>query len=77
MAYSHHYSSSPVLLATLGAVVIWLLHYTLRTWQRRRQYKFPPMVPGLPIFGNSFQMPLTQIEQAPWAQSLARKYGEM
>ncbi|KIW43529.1 uncharacterized protein PV06_04623 [Exophiala oligosperma] len=72
-----HYSSSPVLLATLGAVVIWILHKFLQQWQRQRRYKFPPMVPGLPIFGNSFQMPLTQIEQAPWAQSLARKYGEM
>ncbi|TVY54163.1 Cytochrome P450 monooxygenase patI [Lachnellula cervina] len=41
----------------------------------RKKYKFPPLVPGIPIMGNALQVPPTQ--QGPWAKSLADKYGEM
>ncbi|KAI1623907.1 cytochrome P450 [Exophiala viscosa] len=40
-----------------------------------RKYKLPPRVPGIPFFGNTFQIPPTQ--QGPWAKDLAEKYGEM
>lgn len=40
-----------------------------------KPYKLPPVVPGVPLFGNSFQVPATQ--QGPWAKALAEKYGEM
>ncbi len=71
------YSTSTVFLAVAAATLLWLLHLIISSTIRRRQYKLPAQVPGIPIFGNSFQMPLTQVEQAPWAQKLAQKYGEM
>ncbi|KAK5272252.1 hypothetical protein LTR99_010644 [Exophiala xenobiotica] len=40
-----------------------------------RKYKFPNPVPGIPIFGNTFQMPLLQ--QGVWAKKKAEQYGEM
>lgn len=42
---------------------------------RATKYKLPPQVPGLPIFGNTFQIPAVQ--QGPWAKKLAEAYGEM
>ncbi|KIX08808.1 uncharacterized protein Z518_03465 [Rhinocladiella mackenziei CBS 650.93] len=41
----------------------------------KKAYRFPTLVPGLPIVGNSFQMPVTG--QGPFIQRLADKYGEM
>ncbi|KAK5558115.1 hypothetical protein LTR46_003364 [Exophiala xenobiotica] len=40
-----------------------------------RKYKLPPRVPGIPFFGNTFQIPASQ--QGPWAKALAEKFGEM
>jgi hypothetical protein len=40
-----------------------------------KKYKFPPRVPGLPIVGNTFQLPGNQ--QGQWGVQMARKYGEM
>ena len=42
---------------------------------RSKKYRYPNLVPGLPIFGNSFQMPSTG--QGPFLEQLAKKYGEM
>lgn len=43
--------------------------------QGRKNYRLPPLVPGIPIFGNALQVPPTQ--QGEWAKNLAAKYGEM
>ncbi|KAK5320481.1 hypothetical protein LTR93_006693 [Exophiala xenobiotica] len=40
-----------------------------------RKYKLPPRVPGIPFFGNTFQIPASQ--QGSWAKALAEKFGEM
>jgi hypothetical protein len=40
-----------------------------------KKYKFPPRIPGLPIVGNTFQLPGNQ--QGQWGIVQARKYGEM
>jgi hypothetical protein len=40
-----------------------------------KKYKFPPRIPGLPIVGNTFQLPGNQ--QGQWGVEQARKYGEM
>ncbi|KAF5487264.1 Cytochrome P450 monooxygenase patI [Colletotrichum siamense] len=40
-----------------------------------QKYKFPGRIPGIPIFGNSFQIPA--IQQGPWAKEKAEQYGEM
>ncbi|UPK94134.1 hypothetical protein LCI18_005069 [Fusarium solani-melongenae] len=63
-----------------SALVLVLLTALAGTWlfQRHRhnsRYKLPPKVPGVPVFGNSFQVP--PIQQGPWAKNLAEKYGEI
>lgn len=40
-----------------------------------KKYKLPPRIPGLPIVGNTFQLPGNQ--QGQWGIVQARKYGEM
>ena len=59
----------------LGLLVLFVLQSGLRSYLRNRSYKLPPAVPGVPIFGNTFQVPALQ--QGPWAKKLAEKYGEM
>ena len=49
--------------------------YFITTYLKSRKYKFPPLVPGLPIVGNTFQVPV--LHQGEWAKALAEKYGEM
>ena len=58
----------------LTAVVITYL-VTLYGKKGSSKYRLPPLVPGIPIFGNALQVPPTQ--QGPWAKELAEKYGEM
>jgi hypothetical protein len=41
----------------------------------KKKYKFPPRIPGLPIVGNTFQLPGNQ--QGQWGVQMAREYGEM
>ena len=41
----------------------------------KRRYRFPPIVPGLPFLGNTFQFPKT--DQGPYLKRLGDKYGEM
>ena len=60
------------LLAALVAIVVF---YVSTSYRSSRKYKLPPRVPGVPIFGNSFQVPAVQ--QGQWAKQLAEKYGEM
>ena len=57
-----------------GLVVIFGGSWLRRLW-RGRKYKLPVTVPGVPVFGNTFQIPALQ--QGPWAKRLAEKYGEM
>ena len=39
------------------------------------RYKFPPSIPGLPLIGNTHQIP--PLNQGLWGQRMARQYGEM
>ena len=57
--------------------VVWILRVWITNATYNKRHKLPSRVPGLPLFGNSFQMPQTQVEQAPWVQKLAQQYGEM
>jgi hypothetical protein len=63
-----------ILVVAVTAVVLFYLS-TFLTKTNTTKYKLPPLVPGIPVFGNSFQVPPTQ--QGPWAKELAEKYGEM
>lgn len=67
-------SQDTVKASSVGLVVIFGL-WLLQKIRRGRKYKLPPQVPGIPIFGNAFQIPALQ--QGPWAKELAEKYGEM
>lgn len=59
----------------LAILVALLLRYLVLTIIYKRRYKFPSVVPGVPIFGNTFQIP--PLQQGPWAKKLADKHGEM
>lgn len=59
----------------LGLLILSVIGLYVRSYLTSSKYKLPPVVPGIPIFGNSFQVPATQ--QGPWAKDLAKKYGEM
>ncbi|KAL6406506.1 cytochrome p450 [Ilyonectria robusta] len=64
-----------VLLAVSIATLIIIGGWLLKSSLQRGKYRLPPQVPGLPVFGNTFQIPAVQ--QGPWAKDLAEKYGEM
>lgn len=67
-------SQEALVASSLGLAIVvgfWLL----RKIRHGKKYKLPPRVPGVPIFGNTFQIPALQ--QGPWAKGLAEKYGEM
>ena len=59
------------LLSTLVVIVVWQVNRHVQA----RRYKFPPRIPGIPIFGNTFQLP--PIKQGVWAMEMAKQYGEM
>jgi hypothetical protein len=59
----------------IGGVILYALQILIKTIIHTSKYKLPPRVPGLPIVGNTFQIP--PIQQGPWAKQLAKKYGEM
>lgn len=64
------------LYSAVAALTLYVVQYVIREKIRMSKYKLPPRIPGgLPVIGNTFQMPPTQ--QGPWAKDLAEKYGEM
>jgi len=63
------------LTAICGLLVIFVANLFIRSYLKNPKYKLPNHVPGVPVFGNTFQIPL--IQQGPWAKALADKYGEM
>ncbi|SPO07785.1 probable cytochrome P450 [Cephalotrichum gorgonifer] len=67
--------SPEVALASVSGLALVLGLWLLREYQYGKKYRLPPQVPGVPLFGNSFQIPALQ--QGPWAKDLAAKYGEM
>lgn len=63
-----YYVVAASLFAFIGVVV-------LPEIRRKRKYRLPPQVPGIPIFGNLFQPP--PVQQGEYFRRLAEKYGEM
>lgn len=68
-------SSTQALAAVIVVIFFSTVKWMYQVWQFDKRYRLPPKVPGVPVFGNSFQVPATQ--QGPWAKELADKYGEM
>lgn len=62
-----------LLAVTIFLVVGRLVH----DYQHEKKYRFPPIIPGLPIVGNSLQLPTRIGLQGPYLAKLAEKYGEM
>jgi hypothetical protein len=58
-----------------AVVVLAIVQKIVSTHLYNKKYKFPPRIPGLPIVGNTFQLPLSQ--QGQWGIFQAKKYGEM
>jgi hypothetical protein len=58
-----------------AVVVLAIVQKIVSTHLYNKKYKFPPRIPGLPIVGNTFQLPLSQ--QGQWGIVQAKKYGEM
>lgn len=61
-----------VVFTSLLILIIYLAEKSSRFY---RKYRFPNPVPGLPILGNTFQMP--NDGQGPYMKQLDDKYGEM
>lgn len=61
----------------LAVTVFLILRRIVLDYQHEKKYRFPPIVPGLPIVGNSLQLPTRVGLQGPYLAKLAEKYGEM
>ncbi|KAJ5936000.1 hypothetical protein N7454_005298 [Penicillium verhagenii] len=68
-------SAGHVAIAVAISIGIIALFIIINDYQWNKKYKLPPRVPGIPILGNSLQVPPSQ--QGEWAKELAAKYGEM
>lgn len=66
---------SLALAAVVAAIGGWVGWVMVEDARLRRNYRLPPLVPGLPFVGNTFQMP--KVDQGPYLQKLAAEYGEM
>ncbi|KAB5563489.1 cytochrome P450 [Coniochaeta sp. 2T2.1] len=64
-----------LILAVTTLVVLLFGRWLLQRYQWNKKYKLPPRVPGIPVFGNTFQ--ILALQQGPWAKELAEKYGEI
>lgn len=59
----------------IGGIILYALRVFMNSLAWSKKYKLPPRIPGIPVFGNTFQIP--PIQQGPWAKDLADKHGEM
>ena len=59
----------------LVLIVVGLLIRRFRDYQFNKKYKLPPRIPGIPVFGNTLQLP--PLKQGVWGIEMAKKYGEM
>lgn len=62
-------------ITALTTVALLIVANFVQRVRFNQKYKLPVEIPGIPFFGNSFQLPPTQ--QGPWAKTMAEKYGEM
>jgi hypothetical protein len=65
-------TSSKIVLAVLAIIVV---QRVVSNYLWNKKYKLPPRVPGIPLLGNTFQVP--PMRQGLWGQEVSKKYGEM
>jgi hypothetical protein len=64
--------------SVVGAVLIAAIVYIYNERQKAGKYKLPPLVEGgVPILGNSLQLPPLGHEAGEVTRKWAEKYGEM
>lgn len=61
----------------LAVTIFFIVRRLVHDYQYEKKYRFPPIVPGLPIIGNSLQLPTRVGLQGPYLAKLAERYGEM
>lgn len=60
---------------SLGALcALWILRLLVSKFRYDRKYKFPNVVPGWPVIGNTLDVPYPA---GMYTTGLAKKYGEM
>ena len=64
-----------LLTYALVLVLLGLVVRKFRVYQFNKKYKLPPRIPGIPVFGNTLQLP--PLKQGVWGMEMAKKYGEM
>jgi hypothetical protein len=65
----------PIVNILLLGLVVLIAAWKIQQNVKARKYKLPPRIPGVPVFGNTFQLP--PLKQGVWGIEMARKYGEM
>jgi len=60
---------------TSGLVLLCVLYRTIQYVQFRMRYRFPPQEPGVPVFGNLFQ--ILRADTWRYLKELSHKHGEM
>lgn len=66
---------SLAVVVAITTVAVLVAATFVQRYQFNKKYKLPVRIPGIPFFGNSFQLP--PLQQGPWAKKMAEKYGEM
>jgi hypothetical protein len=59
----------------IAVIAAFILHRAVQVYLWNKKYRLPPLVPGLPLLGNTFQLPLRR--QGIWAREKAQQHGEM
>ncbi|KAI8941340.1 hypothetical protein NX059_002565 [Plenodomus lindquistii] len=60
----------------IGLIIVGYISFLLiEDFLHLRKYRYPNLVPGLPLLGNTLQLPATDL--GPYLQKLGEKYGEM
>jgi len=68
-------NTSPSFKIIVALLTIIIAQRVVSNYLWNKKHKLPPRVPGIPIFGNTFQLP--PMAQGLWGQEAAKRYGEM
>ncbi|CAG8952215.1 hypothetical protein HYFRA_00000955 [Hymenoscyphus fraxineus] len=61
--------------AVIVLVTVMVVDRLVSNYRWNKKYKFPNRIPGIPIFGNTFQLPA--VHQGVWGNEQRKKYGDM
>lgn len=58
-------------------LLLGLLVYLVKFYRFHQKYKFPNLVPGVPVLGNLLDVPKDDASRRLYLLKLAQKYGEV